>query len=120
MNNNLLFKGDRNAFGDLLQHNPGLIFVKFTATWCGPCKKIKPLVDQYFSSMPENILCIEIDIDESIDVYAFMKKKKMVPGVPTILCYHFENTDIYPDEMISGADENQVKMFFKTCINLLN
>ena len=29
---------DRNQFMDLLKVNPGLIIIKFTATWCGPCK----------------------------------------------------------------------------------
>lgn len=115
-----LFKGNRTEFSEILQNNPGLIFVKFTATWCGPCKKIKPLVDEYFDKMGDNIMSIEIDIDESIDVYAFFKKKKMVPGVPTILCYHKDNQEIYPDEMVSGGDENQVVAFFNNSLSLLD
>ena len=71
----------RNS-AELLQkvrNNPGLILIKFTADWCGPCKKIKPLVDQYLEELPEDkVHYYEIDIDEHLDVYAFLKNKKMV------------------------------------------
>ena len=36
----------RSAFKYLKTH-PNLI-VKFTATWCGPCKIAKPIVEKYF------------------------------------------------------------------------
>ena len=31
----------KDQFFRLLELNPGLIIMKFTATWCKPCKKIK-------------------------------------------------------------------------------
>ena len=42
--------------------------VEFWATWCGPCKKIKPVVDAFFASSPDNVICCEIDVDESFDL----------------------------------------------------
>ena len=38
----------RSDLGAILEKNNGVIIIKFTATWCGPCKKIEALVNQYF------------------------------------------------------------------------
>ena len=32
-----------------------LIIIKFTATWCAPCKKIKPLCDHYIQKLHYSI-----------------------------------------------------------------
>lgn len=39
----LKLKGTRNDFASLLQNNPGILIFKFTADWCGPCKKSKSI-----------------------------------------------------------------------------
>ena len=58
----------RNHFIALLEKNPGLVIIKMGATWCGPCKKIKPVVDAFVACAPENVNCCEIDVDESVDL----------------------------------------------------
>ena len=65
---------------DLLQKmtNKQVILVKFSAEWCKPCKKIKPLVEDKYKEMPENVIIVEIDIDESLDLYMVFKTKKML------------------------------------------
>jgi len=103
----------RNHFLELLKRNPGLILIKLGATWCGPCKRIKPVVDAFFASSPDNVLCCEIDVDESGDFYAFLKSKKMVNGIPVILCYQAGNTGYIPDDAVTGADPNALDAFFK-------
>ena len=37
----------RSEFEELLRQNPGKVVLKFGATWCGPCKVIEPLVNQW-------------------------------------------------------------------------
>lgn len=105
----------REHFFRLLEKNPGLIIVKLGASWCKPCKIIKPVVDAFFASSPDNVICCEIDIDESFDLYAFLKSKKMVNGIPVILCYVKGNTSFIPDESVTGADPTQLDTFFKRC-----
>ena len=39
---------DRNQLLLLLEKNPGLIIIKLGASWCRPCKTIKPVVDAFF------------------------------------------------------------------------
>lgn len=109
----------RDAFFHLLRNNPGLIVLKLGASWCGPCARIKDVVHGFFITSPDNVVCGDIDVDESFDFYSFMKSKKMVNGVPALLCYKKGNTTYIPDDSITGADPLQLHNFFKRCGNHL-
>jgi len=106
---------NRNEFLNLLKVNPGLIIVKLGATWCGPCKQIAHIVDAFFASSPQNVICADIDVDESIDLYAYLKQKRMVNGIPVILMYKRGNLTFAPDDSITGSDPTQLDAFFKRC-----
>jgi len=102
----------RNEFFQLLAANHPSMVVKFTASWCGPCKRIDPIVKQFFRQNSASILCCYLDIDNNLDLYSFMKRKKMANGVPTLLYYASNNHEYIPTSSISGSDENQVRQFF--------
>lgn len=95
-----------------------IIVVKFGAEWCGPCKKIKPLWNEWISVIPSNIIIVEIDIDESIDLYVQLKSKKMVKGVPTILAFYGDvnrHQWYISDDSVLGGNEGDVKNFMNRC-----
>jgi thioredoxin 1 len=106
---------NRQQFLDLLKLNPGLIIVKLGATWCGPCKKIKHVVDAFFATSPPNVICCEIDVDENMDLYSFFKSHKMVNGIPTILCYKKGNISFASDDNVVGINPVDLDAFFKRC-----
>jgi len=106
---------DRNAFMTLLQHNPGIIVIKLGAEWCGPCKTIKSAVHGFFASSPPEVVCADIDVDQSFDLYSFLKSKKMVNGIPALLCYKKGNSTYIPDDIITGSDSQQLHQFFARC-----
>jgi len=105
----------RNDFFKLLTNNPGLIIIKLGAEWCGPCKRIAPVLEGFFATSPDNVICADIDVDESFDFYAFLKSKKMVNGIPVILCYKKGNETYIPDDSITGADPAELDAFFRRC-----
>jgi thiol-disulfide isomerase/thioredoxin len=78
----------RQDFLNLLAKNPGLVILKLGATWCGPCKKIKSLCEEWFSKLPSNVIIVDIDIDETMELYMALKKYKMVNGIPSILSFY--------------------------------
>jgi len=111
---------NRQEFMKLLKVNPGLIIIKLGASWCGPCKKIAHIVDAFFASSPVNVICADIDVDESMDLYAFLKNKRMVNGIPVMLMYRRGNETHVADDTVTGSDAGQLDAFFKRCGNHLN
>lgn len=97
-----------------------LLVVKFTAEWCGPCNNIKNITKKYTENFPESIKFIEIDIDNSLELYVFLKNKnkKIVTGIPAILAYYPGEKDnfYYPDDSCLGGNIDNVINFFERCL----
>jgi len=106
-------------FAQLLQNNQGLIILKYGAEWCGPCKKIEGLVNEWYSKMPPDVQCGLIDVDKNIELYGFLKSKKRINGIPAIMCYVKGNTHYIPDDMVVGADPAQINGFFQRSLQAL-
>jgi len=104
---------DRNEFLQTISNNTNKISLfKFTATWCKPCQKIKNNVNHMVSDLKDHIVCYELDIDENFDVYAFLKSKKMLNGIPAILIYYPTNNSYASDLSLSGTDLNSYRNIF--------
>ena len=107
---------DLGAFQEIMNKNPGLIIIKLGAVWCGPCQVIKQDVEEMFEMMPSNVQCLSVDIDDNLDFYSFLKKKRVVNGVPAILCYKRGNLSNVPDDYAIGANKEKLKEFRDRCI----
>jgi thiol-disulfide isomerase/thioredoxin len=95
-----------------------ITIIKFGADWCNPCNKIKPLCELNFDKLPKNVIIFDIDVDESLDLYATLKKNKMVKGVPSLLCYYADvprQKWYIPDDSISGSNKEDIQAFFNRC-----
>jgi thiol-disulfide isomerase/thioredoxin len=106
---------NRDDFFHLLKNNPGLILIKMGAEWCGPCNQIKHVVHAFFASSPQQVVCADIDVDQCFDFYSFLKSKKMVNGIPVLLCYKKGNTTYIPDDVVTGSDAGELHNFFRRC-----
>jgi thioredoxin 1 len=59
------------------------VLVDFTATWCGPCKALAPIVDQLADELNGQVKVGKLDIDES----PLTAGKYGVRGVPTLMLF---------------------------------
>lgn len=107
----------RQELLELIRSNRGILVLKFGAEWCGPCKRIEQLVKDWFSIMPANVRCGIIDCDESFDVYAFYKSKKIIRTIPAILRFNDDNDHWAPDDAIFTSDNDELNAFFQKIIN---
>ena len=98
-----------------------LIVLKFGAEWCKPCKLIKPTCEQWVTTCPSNVVYVDIDIDESMDLYMAFKNKKMIRGVPTILAFNTmlsRDKWYIPDFSVEGGDISAVQNFLNKCTDV--
>lgn len=103
----------RDEFQRLVKANDeGVLVFKLGADWCGPCKKVKPLVHELAGQMPNNVTVLDIDVDDSFDLYAWLKTRKQVNGIPAFLAYYPGNETGASDYSTTGADPTAVTNFF--------
>ena len=106
---------DRQTFFSMLNNNPGIIILKLGAKWCGPCKRIEKDVHNFFAKSPPEVICCDIDVDECFDLYSLLKSKRMVNGIPVLMCYKQGNTSVAPDDSVTGSDKQALHAFFNRC-----
>jgi len=59
------------------------VLVDFTATWCGPCKMIDPIVKQLARDWEGKIKVVKMDADQNPDILI----QYGVMGIPTLLLF---------------------------------
>ena len=59
------------------------VAVDFTASWCGPCKRIGPVFERLAEAM-EGIHCVKVDVDENDETAALFGIRAM----PTFMFFH--------------------------------
>lgn len=72
----------QNFDSDVLQSDTPVL-VDFTATWCGPCKALAPIIDKIADEFAGKVKVGKLDIDESPEIAA----KYAVRSVPTVLVF---------------------------------
>ena len=92
--------------------NESVLIVFVTATWCEPCKVIKPYVHKKLTDCEYD--CVYIDVDKDADSYSALKAKKQFKGVPTLLGYIKDNHTLVSDICISGTNINEIDCFFES------
>jgi thioredoxin 1 len=57
--------------------------VDFYATWCGPCKMMSPVLDQFKQFYGEKVRVLKIDVDKNPAIADQFK----IRGVPTFILF---------------------------------
>ncbi|HSY24691.1 MAG TPA: thioredoxin [Polyangiaceae bacterium] len=79
---NVLEINDLNFETEVLKSSVPFL-LDFSATWCGPCKVLSPIVDKLADELQGKVRVGKVDIDDSPAVTA----KFGIRGVPTVLVF---------------------------------
>jgi thioredoxin 1 len=70
-------------FDSLLTPDSGLLVFDFTASWCGPCKMIAPLMDKLAQEYVGRAKVAKIDLDKS----KTLAKRLGIRSIPAVMIY---------------------------------
>lgn len=79
---NVLTFNSVNFDSDVLKSDVPVL-VDFTATWCGPCKALAPIVEKIADDYAGKVRVGKLDIDESADI----AQRYGIRSVPTVLVF---------------------------------
>lgn len=73
---------EKETFRSIIQSERPVL-VDFTATWCGPCKMLSPILEQLHERMGDTLRIIKIDVDKN----PALASELQISGVPTLILY---------------------------------
>ncbi len=82
MAGNVLTLTDQNFEAEVLGSNVPVL-VDFSATWCGPCKALAPIVEKIADDYAGKVKVGKLDIDDAPEI----TRKYGVRSVPTVLVF---------------------------------
>ena len=78
----VLLATDQNFDVEVMQAEQPVL-VDFSATWCGPCKKLEPIVHEIAGDYDGRLKVVKVDVDQAPGTAA----KFGVMSVPTVLLF---------------------------------
>ena len=76
------FIQDETEFDSLLT-NESVLVVDCTATWCGPCKLVAPLMDQLAGEYGDRAKVLKLDLDQNQSV----AKRFGIRSIPAVMFF---------------------------------
>ena len=70
------------TFAEKIKGKP-MVIIDYNATWCGPCKKLSPILKEWVKAQNGKVELIEIDVDENQE----LAKAKNIESIPYLEMY---------------------------------
>lgn len=95
--------------GKLQYINKQPIVIDFYATWCPPCKQLKPILDAVATSFAGEVAVYKVDVDQEPELAALFN----IQSIPTLL---YVSADGQAEAIPGFANEKQLRQNFDALI----
>ena len=82
--------------------SPLPVVVDFYATWCGPCKRLSPMLDELAGPLTSKIKFVKINVDEAPN----LSQRFGIQAIPTLI--FFKNGNV-ADKLMGLPSEDALK-----------
>ena len=79
------------------------IVIDFWATWCGPCMKLSPVIEELAEKYADQVVIGKYNVEEEND----FATENRIMSIPTIL--FFKNGEQVRDLRLAGATREQIE-----------
>ena len=62
----MVIEGNKDIFEKEVINGEGKVLVDFNATWCGPCRMLKPVLDEI--AKDKKVIAIDVDNNEELAI----------------------------------------------------
>ncbi len=99
----------RPTFADIINSETPVL-VDFFAEWCGPCKMMTPILQDFAADMGERVRVIKVDVDKNPAVAQAYR----IQGVPTLMLFQKGETKWRQSGVVQKRQLEQVINQFGT------
>ena len=70
-------------FGQEVENSSEPVLVDFWATWCGPCRKLTPVLEEISKNYEGKVKFVKVNVEQSKET----AKKYSISGIPCLLVF---------------------------------
>ena len=92
-----------NAFQTMINEDKPTL-VDFYAEWCGPCKYMKPILEDLKSKIGDQAKIVKVDVDRNTQIAQSLR----IQGVPTLILFRNGKIMWRQSGVVSSAELQKV------------
>ena len=74
---------NKDNFASEVEEAQGAVMVDFSASWCGPCQKVAPIVEEIAEEYQGKAKVCKVDVDQNRE----LAEKFSIMSVPTLIFF---------------------------------
>lgn len=104
----------KKTFGEIIKGNKPVL-VDFSAEWCGPCKMMKPILQELSGRVGDQAIILKIDVDKNPSA----SQAYQIRSVPTLILFQHGKIVWRQSGVVNTAQlESIIKQFSETPVNI--